>query len=282
MVISNYHTHCRFCDGTGEPEDFIKKAINCGCSSIGFSSHAPLPFPNDWALKADSLKNYVQTVLDLKQAYQHTIDVYLGLEIDYLPGVGMTPAVSNHSPPLDYSIGSLHYLYHPGLEKYFEVDYHLENLTKVLKEVYRGDIRKLVAEYYEDILRMISVGRFDFIGHLDIIKKNNKDNRFFNEESIWYRKIMARTLEGIRTSGRIMEINSGGIARGTIDSTYPSPWVLAEACKLGIPIIISSDAHRPEDLQFYFDESLLILKDVGYREIYQLSKSGWKSTKITG
>ena len=31
MQLSNYHSHCTFCDGRSTPEDFVKFAISHGC-----------------------------------------------------------------------------------------------------------------------------------------------------------------------------------------------------------------------------------------------------------
>jgi len=47
MNLTNYHSHCSFCDGRAPMEDFIIQAIKMGFTGYGISSHAPLPFPAD-------------------------------------------------------------------------------------------------------------------------------------------------------------------------------------------------------------------------------------------
>lgn len=42
--LTNCHSHCLYCDGRANMEDFIRFAISEGFSSYGISSHAPLPF----------------------------------------------------------------------------------------------------------------------------------------------------------------------------------------------------------------------------------------------
>ncbi len=42
--LTNYHSHCLYCDGRANMEDFIRFAISEGFTSYGISSHAPLPF----------------------------------------------------------------------------------------------------------------------------------------------------------------------------------------------------------------------------------------------
>lgn len=46
--LTNYHSHCLYCDGRANMEDFIRFAISEGFSSYGISSHAPLPFSTAW------------------------------------------------------------------------------------------------------------------------------------------------------------------------------------------------------------------------------------------
>ena len=56
----NLHTHSTFCDGKNTPEDTVKKAIERGFDSIGFSIHSrvrtspqPTPFENFEPFKAE-------------------------------------------------------------------------------------------------------------------------------------------------------------------------------------------------------------------------------------
>ena len=43
MNLTNYHSHCSFCDGQAPAEEFVKSAISAGFTAYGISSHAPLP-----------------------------------------------------------------------------------------------------------------------------------------------------------------------------------------------------------------------------------------------
>ena len=48
--LTNYHSHCLYCDGRANMEDFIRFAISEGFTSYGISSHAPLPFSTAWTM----------------------------------------------------------------------------------------------------------------------------------------------------------------------------------------------------------------------------------------
>ena len=49
---------------------------------------------------------------------------------------------------------------------------------------------------------------------------------------------------------------------------------------MGIPVTLSSDAHKPSELSAYFDESVEIIKDIGFRELMIYTKNGWKTQRI--
>ena len=106
MNLTNYHSHCSFCDGKAPMEDFVKSAIAAGFTSYGISSHAPLPFETCWTLSQERVPDYLQEIGRLKQRYAGEIEIYAGLEIDYLNEI-QNPANSYFQAlPLDYRIGS--------------------------------------------------------------------------------------------------------------------------------------------------------------------------------
>ena len=81
---SNFHSHCTFCDGRSHPEDFVKFAVARGFRAYGFSSHAPLPFETSWNMTKDDMPEYLAEIDRLKKKYERKIELYVGLEIDYL------------------------------------------------------------------------------------------------------------------------------------------------------------------------------------------------------
>jgi hypothetical protein len=49
--LTNYHSHCLYCDGRANMDDFIRFAISEGFTSYGISSHAPLSFSTAWTME---------------------------------------------------------------------------------------------------------------------------------------------------------------------------------------------------------------------------------------
>lgn len=280
MSISSFHVHGRFCDGCGEPEEYVLKALEAGFCAIGFSSHAPIPFENTWAMREEDLPEYTATIEALKSKYQGQIQIYRGMEIDYLPGLSGPKSDWIKALNLDYTIGSVHFVERGPEGLNFSVDGSDEEIRYLLNKVYEGNIRAMVADYYRRIRKMVMLHQPDIAGHLDIIKKNNAGERYFSEGEEWYRREVLKTLETIAGAGVIVEVNTGGIARGYVNDLYPSSWILAECRRQNIPIMLNSDAHRPEALTAYYQEALKRLKELGFCEQKILFNQKWTTVEL--
>ena len=83
-----FHVHTYRCKHASDEKDeeYIKKAIEINATKITFTDHAPFPgnpFGNRMAI--EELLEYVNTLKLLKEKYSNTIDVQIGLEMEYLP-----------------------------------------------------------------------------------------------------------------------------------------------------------------------------------------------------
>ena len=111
--LTNYHSHCDFCDGHAPMELFVREAVKEGFSSYGVSSHAPFPVQNGCNMQKEKMTAYLEEFRRLKQLYSSEIDLYIGLEIDFLDD-SFNPSIDYfQSLPLDYRIGSVHYIVAP-------------------------------------------------------------------------------------------------------------------------------------------------------------------------
>ena len=64
-----------------------------------------------------------------------------------------------------------------------------------------------------------------------------------------------------------MEINTRGLYKKRCDAFYPSTEILMKARKLDIPVVISTDAHKAEELGLYADEAMIELQKCGYGNV---------------
>jgi len=281
MSFFNLHTHSNFCDGTGDPEQYVEMALEKGFHSLGFSSHAPLPFKNNFAIKNEAeLQKYCNTIQELQIRYHDRISIWLALELDYIDGISRDFQELRQTCQLDYTIGSVHLVRNGNEDGLWFIDGpRVESYNEGLKNVFGGDIRKAVSTYYQQVNRMILTQKPDIIGHVDKIKMHNQ-NRYFREDESWYRKLVMDLLDILKQSGVIIEVNTRGIYKKRCDDLYPGHWILEEIKKKGIPITLSADAHRPEEIDGYYAEALEVLKDIGFKSLAYYDGSGWSNQRI--
>ena len=123
-------------------------------------------------------------------------------------------------------------------------------------------------------------GQSDLSGHLDKIKIQNTDNKFFNETDYLYKTEIIKTLDCIADAGTILEINTRGIYQKKTTTTYPSPWIVEIAQKKNIPVTISSDAHHSQDITNHFGETAAMLLGLGYKKLSTLKEGQWQQIKF--
>ena len=121
----------------------------------------------------------------------------------------------------------------------------------------------LADRYWDCMERMIYKGGFDIIAHADIVKKNNKSDRWFSTTDSHYVKRLERIACVIAESGLVTEVNTGGLNRGVTVEPYPSPYLLRLLQKKGVPVMINADAHRPEDLGGFYGDARRLLFQTG-------------------
>lgn len=275
MGWANFHTHSAFDDGNEVLEKYVEEALHQNVSILGFSPHNPLPFPVDWVVKKEDFKEYCKTVLTLREKFKDKIRILLGLEMDFLPSINSFYREGIDLSALDFLIGSVHFVNFFHENKGWAIDESEEDFEKGLDEIYKGNIQKVVEDYYKLIREMLRTENPDIVAHLDLIKMNNKGEKYFSEEENWYKETVLDTLKTVAKSHSILEVNTGGIARGKTDSLYPSNWILEEAYNMRIPITLNSDAHRPEQITAKFREAAVLLNSIGYKEVYILHKKTW-------
>jgi histidinol-phosphatase (PHP family) len=216
-------------------------------------------------MREERLPEYLDAVRDARRRWEGKLSVYLGLEADFIPGLTGPADRDYRDMGLDYLIGSVHFIIPPRGPP-FEIDGEWEPLERGLREGFDGDGEALAQAYWDNVAAMIAAGGFDILGHMDLIKKNNRANRIFKPQSPDYLRRGGEIARAAAKAGLVVEVNTGGINRGKIDETYPSPAFLKIFRENSVPALISADAHRPEDLDGHYDRALETLLAAGYTE----------------
>ncbi|MDX2302333.1 MAG: histidinol-phosphatase HisJ [Microscillaceae bacterium] len=280
MYWTNYHSHSEYCDGTDKMEAYLHEAINQKVKVYGFSSHAPLTFPVKWCMRYDKVSQYLAEASHLKQKFSDLIQVYVGMEVDFIPDVTGPTSSFIRSLKMDYVIGSIHFVDRYPNGSPWEIDGKTSVFKDGLKEIFKGDIKKVVRRYYELTRQMMDEQCPEIVGHLDKIKIHNRKAKFFDEQEKWYQKEVFKTLKTIAKSGSVIEVNTRGLYKKKSTETYPSSWILEQAFDLNIPIMINSDAHHPTEITQQFKETAKILKNIGYKEVKILLDGKWQNRPL--
>jgi histidinol-phosphatase (PHP family) len=276
---TNYHSHTRWCDGKGTAEEMVLAAIHKGFDALGFSAHAMWPFGTTYHLQPKAYQLYVEDITSLKAKYAGQLPILLGYEADYFPPLSYPDKAAYAQWGADFLIGSTHFLTNtdgdaPETEGWFEVDAGADAVAQGIERRFGGDGKAAVQCYYDRVRQMLRRGGFTILGHADLIRKRNGILRFFDENDAWYKsEIEATAIEAAR-AGVIVEINTGGIARGAMNDVYPSADFLSRLGKRGVPVMINSDAHHGDHLGVGYDLAEQRARDAGYHGTVYLDSAG--------
>ncbi len=271
---TNYHTHSVYCDGADTIEVMTEHAFRNGFDQLGFSSHAPLLRMYDFLISEEEIPSYIQDIEKVQQKYP-AIQLWKGLENDFVPGWNRPFQHFKTTYRLDFIIGGVHLVKPPHIEEFWFIDGpNRQTFDDGLSLFFNGNIERAVTQFWEQTFAMIETEKFDIIAHLDKIKMHNQ-KRFFTENEKWYLKLVDHAIDLIKQKDLIMEINSRGIYKGRCPDFYPSDYILRQAAKKEIPCVISADAHKGTDLGQLYQESLEKLKNLGIKELAALTSKGW-------
>jgi len=238
------HNHTPLCNhATGTPREYILKAIELGIDIYGFSDHNPMDFDKKYRMSFEDMQKYEKEILNLKDEFKEKIDIRLGYEVDFLPE-HMDNRVLNAN--VDYLIGSVHFLNKWGFDN-----------PEFIGEYKNKDIDKIWQEYFEAIEAMAKSGKFNIVGHIDLIKVFN----FKPKKDI--KSIAQNAIKAIKNANMTVEINTAGL-RKPVKEQYPSQEILELCYENSIPITFGSDAHKIEQIGFGYAQAVELANDIGY------------------
>lgn len=234
-------------------QQYVESAIAKGVKEIGLSDHGPIyhlgkdpHIMPDTAMAWDEFPRYFSEMAKLRDAYRNAIKVRVGVESDYVLGWDEHFRLLWDQYDFDYIIGSIHWI---------------DGWSIFDNELPEGHTKESLFEVYlESIAAAAGSGIFDIIGHFDAIKTNG-----YMPATGFEAKIRA-VIEAIADADIAMELNTSGW-RKRCNEQYPSRWILAEAHRCGVPIVLGSDAHEPSLVAADFDRALALLRDIGCEHI---------------
>ena len=254
---ADYHTHTPLCKhASGTPEEYVEAAVAAGLDEYGISDHAPCrpePF-DDWRMLECELPEYFDWIARAKTAARDRVIVRAGMECDWLKGCEGFIGELARKFDWDYLIGSVHYL---GV-------WDFDN-PKWLGKWAQTDVEAVWSEYWKTYAEMAESGLFDILAHPDLVKKFSHVppgdlDRFYDP-----------VIEAIAANGSVIELNTAGWHKPCTEA-YPAPRFLELAASAGIGLVISSDAHAPNEIARDFTKARGLAKAAGFRETQRFDK----------
>lgn len=258
-TLYNFHSHTQFCDGRASMELFARAAVAQGFSHYGFSPHSPIPIDSPCNMLQTDVPLYLAEAERIKNEYGDHLTFFTSMEIDYL-GDDWGPSHPYFSSlPLDYRIGSVHFI--PSQEgEYIDVDGSFNNFKMKMERYFHNDIRYVVETFYRQSSRMLQAGGVDIIGHFDKIGHNAGHYHEGIEDEQWYQQLINNLIDLIISTGVTVEINTK--AREDHNRFFPGTRYWNRLKNAGVPIIVNSDAHYPDLINASRLEAITLLHNL--------------------
>lgn len=279
MNLTNYHSHCLYCDGRADMATFARFAVSKGFTAYGYTSHAPLPFPTAWTMEWDRMDDYFSEFQHLKQQYAGRLELYIGLEIDYLNEESHPASACFQQLPLDYRIGSVHLL-QDEQGRVVDADLPPDRFAQMVDTHFQGDIEAVVRQYFARADRMLQLGGFDILGHADKVHYNASCYRAHITSEPWYARLVHDHLSEAVSRGYLIEINTK--AYRDLGVFYPDVSYFSFLHALEARVVVNSDAHYPERINYGRPEALHALKQAGFKTVAELHGGEWLDEELEG
>jgi histidinol-phosphatase (PHP family) len=268
----NLHTHSIYDDGNDEMEAMLLEAIKQGYTHFGFSGHGYNHPADPWSMSEKKEEAYFRDIKTLKEKYANQIKLYAGMEQD---SIGK---VYSKEMGLDYIIGSVHFVTKNGVD--YPIDYSKQMWQVILQDVYQNDFLAFAKDYYQAVAKLAQYQEVDIIGHIDLIAKYNEDACCFDFENPAYLKEAYIAIDTLIAAGKIFEINTGAMARGSRKEPYPHESLLAYIQKQGGKILINADCHNKDKLAAGYEAALAAVKKAGFSFLMLLDQDGFINMPI--
>jgi histidinol-phosphatase (PHP family) len=263
-MLSDYHLHLRPDDIEATAAEYFTRAnaeryrsaaAERGIAELGVSEHI-YRFAQALSVWQHPLwREYARDDIDEYCGFvREQTDLRLGIEADFIPGAEDRIANLLQSRDFDYVVGSVHFLRDGAVDM---DDYSVWSGARSAEEVWR--------RYFETIAEAARSGLFDIVAHPDLVKYWGPQLDERRPEGD-LRRYYEPAVEGIAEAGVAVEVSTAGL-RKPAGELYPAPEFLQMCVQAEVPMALSSDAHRPEDVGADYDRALAVLAELGVSEL---------------
>lgn len=257
-TLYNLHSHTEYCDGRATMEAFARQAVSNNFKIYGFTPHSPIPFPSPCNMLGTNVEKFLDEADRINRNHPEVLFLK-GMEIDYLDSTWGPSSDYFRNLPLDYRIGSVHFIRNQRGE-WIDIDGSHETFAKKLKDKFNNDLDYIIDEFFNSSRKMITAGGFDIIGHLDKIADNAEFVRPGSEKDKAFVDKVSGLIDMCADAGISIEINTKKYERE--HRFFPNPTYWHHITEKNIPVVVNSDAHVPALINSGREEALKILRHI--------------------
>ena len=271
---NDYHMH--FEKGSYDEEwaeGFFAAATRRGLEEIGISEHShtfpefkPLyyqdlvlddsfigKFQQQW-LRSNKFKYTIDDYFRFMEKLQRRHQVKIGMEVcNFQDQKQVADILKDYK--FDYLIGSVHFLHGWAYDS-----------SEIIAEWERHDLQDIYEWYVEEAEKLADSGLYDVLGH----PFNIRLFKFFPDfDAAPY---LERVAKALAKAGMAVDVNTGTYYRYPVQEISPYQDFMRLAAKYDLPVILTSDAHQPEDCGAYHDEAVQYVHSFGYSQTLRFSQ----------
>lgn len=261
MELINTHTHTAYCGhGEGSVEELVTAARKANITTLAITEHFPLSSrfdPREYlGMPWNMLDEYCAEVVRLR-AQNPQMEILLGCEFDWLGEHEDRTADELDLGRFEIVLGSVHFIDTWAFDDPNERGRWEEEGPDYIW-------KKYFDTWCEAVL---SDKPFTVMSHPDLCKK------FGYYPSYDPTSLYQQAAEAARSADRMIEVNTSG-AHYACAEMYPTPDLLKEFCKAGVPCTVGSDAHHPDNVTRGLENAYRLMYESGYREVTVPTKDG--------
>ena len=238
-ISKDFHIHESYSSDAplATPEKYCRVAERRGIDEICFTTHLILTGPDvQHGISPEKIPSYLRDI----EAAQENTDVTLraGLEIDWFPEVARDIEEVLDEYPLDYALGSLHYV------RGIDIGSRRQSPDFFLGK----ELADALDIYFEEWGKAAESGLFDVLAHPDYFRKYLGLTHEMPVSLQEYGSKVLDALDILRSHGVGIGVNTSGYRHG-IGDHYPIKGFMQAAREAGIDTaVVGSDCHTVGDL----------------------------------
>ena len=278
----DYHMH--FEKGSYDKtwvEGFFQAAKDRGLAEIGISEHSHT-FPEfkelyyeDLILDDSAMGTFQRQWLQSNK-FKYTLDDYFrcmaelwkehtvrtGIEVcNFQDQEKVKDILKDYD--FDYVIGSVHFLHGWAYD-----------CSEIIAEWQKHSLQNIYEWYKEEVEKLADSGLYDVLGH----PFNIRLFKFLPDFDVT--PYLERVAKAMKKANMIVDVNTGTFYRYPIAEITPYPDFMKIAAQYDLPIITTSDAHKPEDCGAYNQQAIDYVKQFGYTTTLQLTRKKRKVIEL--